>query len=148
MIYPVITIRQPWAALVVLGLKNAENRSWHMPALYRHFHPTTLIHASARPEFSLEVANAELIARGGAPLTEIDPDITRVGHIIGAVRFAACEWKHHHGSKPLTPWCDAESNFWWLIERAMPLPPVPAKGQLRFWEFNYPDRVAWPKEVA
>lgn len=31
MIFPVITIRQPWAALIVSGHKDIENRDWRLP---------------------------------------------------------------------------------------------------------------------
>ena len=31
MIFPVITIRQPWAALIASGHKDIENRDWRLP---------------------------------------------------------------------------------------------------------------------
>ena len=149
MLYPAITIRQPWAALIVNGIKDVENRNWRLPDKYRNC--TVLVHASAAPKFSMSDADRELVARGyhGMDLINRPAFIDLSGHIIGAVRFNGCEWQmHHKTSRPISPWCDTESAFWWMIEKAMPIPPIPAKGKLRFWEFDYPHSIVWPQEAS
>ncbi|WP_297891395.1 ASCH domain-containing protein [uncultured Desulfovibrio sp.] len=146
MLYPVITIRQPWAALIVSGIKDVENRNWRLPDKYRNC--TVLVHASAKPRFSNANADRELLARGHKNLASAFPrlfhDINMTGHIIGAVWFKGCDLA---GLNPTSTWCDIESTFWWMIEKGMPIHPIPAKGKLRFWEFNYPHSIVWPQEA-
>ena len=62
MIFPVITIRQPWAALIVRGIKDIENRNWRLPDKYRNCN--VLVHASANPMFSVREAVREIAIRG------------------------------------------------------------------------------------
>lgn len=142
MIYPVITIRQPWAAQIVRGHKDVENRNWRLPDKYRNC--TVLIHSSANPLFSVREATREIAIRGLPAPISYPIHATLSGNIIGAVRFNGCEFAMHHGHKPITPWCDTESAFWWMIAKAQALPPIPAKGKLRFWEFDYPHKIVWP----
>lgn len=47
MILPALSIRQPWAALITLGLKDVENRSWRCPDKY--IGRQVLLHAGQRP---------------------------------------------------------------------------------------------------
>ena len=142
MIYPVLTVRQPWAALIVNGYKNVENRNWHLPDKYRN--TTVLIHASAKPAFIRDEANAELIARGFKGRKSFDGSTTLPGFIIGAVRFSGCEeWPGSCENAP-SPWCDMSSSFWWMIDKAIVLPPLAAKGKLNFWQFDYPHEIMWP----
>ena len=42
-----ISIKQPWASLIVEGLKDIENRTWKCPEKY--IGQRVLIHSSARP---------------------------------------------------------------------------------------------------
>ncbi len=142
MIYPVITIRQPWAALIVNGIKDVENRNWRLPD--KHRNTTVLIHSSARPEFLFTEANAELNARGFNGHKSYDGWTTLAGCIIGAVRFSGCEEWPGSGGKVPSSWCDTSSSFWWMIEKAMPITPVVAKGKLSFWQFDYPHEIVWP----
>lgn len=141
MIYPVITIRQPWAALIVNGLKNVENRNWHLPDKY--INTTVLIHSSASPELSFTEANAELNGRGFNGRKSYDGWTTLSGCISGAVRFSGCEeWPGSGGNAP-SPWCEMGSSFWWMIDKAMPIIPMAAKGKPSFWKFDYPHEIVW-----
>lgn len=145
MIFPVITIRQPWAALIVSGIKDVENRNWRLPDKYLNC--TVLVHASAKPRFSKADADRELLARGHKNMASAFPrlfnDVDLTGHIVGAVLFSTCRYSMYHKSL-LTPWCDMGSPFWWMVEKAMPINPVPATGKLRFWKFDYPHEIFWP----
>lgn len=141
MIYPIITIRQPWAALIVNGIKDVENRNWRLPDKYCNC--TVLVHASAKPEFDPNEAENEMVARGWpikiAPMTMLS------GAIIGAVWFKGCKFDPlGDGAAPLpSPWAERDSKFWWMIEAAKPLAPYQIKGQLRFWKFDYPRAIEW-----
>src|SRR5690242_9023233 len=56
----IISIRQPWAALIVHGFKDVENRTW--PTRYRG---AVLIHASLRPD---DISSDEIERRFGVCL--------------------------------------------------------------------------------
>ena len=140
MIFPVITIRQPWAALIVSGHKDIENRDWRLPEKYSNC--TVLVHSSAKPAFDLHAAQHEMVARGW-PMETMD---SACGCIIGAVQFSGC--LASSAGDPPSEWADQGSKFWWMIEKAMQLPPVPAIGRLSFWQFKYPHRVSWPQEES
>lgn len=141
MIYPVITIRQPWAALIVNGYKNVENRNWRLPDKY--INTTVLIHSSTRPEFLLDKANAELNKRGFNGCMSCHGYTALTRHIIGAVKFKYCECSEHYSS-PISNWCDTTSKFWWVVEKTIPIFPMAAKGKLSFWQFDYPHEIVWP----
>ena len=142
MIFPVITIRQPWAALIVSGHKDIENRDWRLPDKFLNC--TVLIHSSAKPAFDPHAAQLEMVARGW-PM-EILHSTTLCGCIIGAVQFTGCIASNARDTP--SEWADKSSKFWWMIGKILPLPPVPAIGKLRFWQFDYPHRVSWPQEAC
>ena len=142
MIFPVITIRQPWAALIVSGHKDIENRDWRLPDKFRNC--TVLIHSSAKPAFDPHAAQLEMVARGW-PMEILHPT-TLCGCIIGAVQFTGC-FASSTDNAP-SEWADQGSKFWWRIGKVLPLPPVPAIGKLKFWQFDYPHRVSWPQEES
>ena len=142
MIFPVITIRQPWAALIVSGHKDIENRDWRLPDKFRNC--TVLIHSSAKPAFDPHAAQLEMVARGW-PMEILHPT-TLCGCIIGAVQFTGCLASSTDNAP--SEWADQGSKFWWRIGKVLPLPPVPAIGKLKFWQFDYPHRVSWPQEAC
>ena len=142
MIFPVITIRQPWAALIASGHKDIENRDWRLPDKFRNC--TVLIHSSAKPAFDPHAAQLEMVARGW-PMEILHPT-TLCGCIIGAVQFTGC-FASSTDNAP-SEWADQGSKFWWMIGKVLPLPPVPAIGKLKFWQFDYPHRVSWPQEAC
>lgn len=129
----VLTIKQPWAQLIIGGAKDIENRDW----------PTSLrgrigIHASAKldkheildacdfmksfiPKFSTRIFTAEAL---GYP----------VGAILGTVELVDCvRWpgKEQSGN----PWFVGEYGFVLRDPRKFEI-PIPAKGALGFWEWN------------
>ncbi len=48
MMYPTISIRQPWAELIIAHGKDVENRTWHIP--FKYLNTPILIHASKKWE--------------------------------------------------------------------------------------------------
>ena len=130
MLYPAITIRQPWAALIVNGIKDVENRNWRLPDKYRNC--TVLVHASAKPVFNDHAARRELFNRD-LTFADFAPQTTLSGHIVGAVRFKGCKYRSLTGVADLpSVWAEEESICWWMVGKAVPIPPVPAKGKLSF----------------
>lgn len=132
-IYPVLTVRQPWAALIVLGLKNIENRNWRLPEKYTGV--AVLIHAAAKPVFDLFAFEREMNGCGMCVLPMRAPAAVKSGCIIGAVVFGGCV--PNYGKPPL-PWCDASSKYWWFIRKAavLTVPAIPARGRLGFWKWE------------
>lgn len=148
MIYPVITIQQPWATPIVNGIKDVENRNWRLPDKYCNC--TILVHASAKPEFDQHNAQVEMVERGLWPKPyEFHPDSMLTGSIIGAVWFSGDLWAFNAEIPSL--WADDNHNdgklHCWTIAQAQIIAPIPAKGKIRFWEFDYPHKIVWPKEV-
>lgn len=154
MSFTAISIRQPWAFLIVQPCeprvrKDIENRSWQLPAQY--VGQPILVQASAKPMFS--VADMEGIfsamsprcADLGLPAYRLMGayleapgaiDSARSGGIVGVVRFAASI--RNEGQTPPSPWADAESKWWWPVMAARPLPFTPCKGRLSFFKAEYP----------
>lgn len=57
-----ITIKQPWASLIVHGIKDIENRTW-----LTHFRGRVLIHAAGSHgrKFSVDLTDAQMEAAFG-----------------------------------------------------------------------------------
>ncbi|MDR5765003.1 ASCH domain-containing protein [Caballeronia sp. LZ028] len=121
-----LSIRQPWAWLIVNGHKDIENRTW--PTRFRG---RVLVHASkgmTRAEYEDVSAFAE-----GLQLPARD-DLER-GGIVGVATIADCI-----PSERRTSIWHMEGQFGFQIANARALPFVECKGALGF--FNVPDDVA------
>jgi hypothetical protein len=106
-----LTIRQPWAALIVAGFKNIENRTW--TTKYRG---PLLIHA------------------GGTewePLSRFVPEAaipSLYSRIIGMVDLLDVVESH------ASPWF--EGPYGWVLANPRPIRPVPMAGRLGLFEVN------------
>jgi len=132
-----LSIRQPWASLILKARKDVENRCW--PTKYRG---RILIHAAkgmTREEHEDAIYFAVHAIRAGEPggtahtttLRELGfafEDLPR-GGIIGSVEIVDCV------SSSSSPWFVGEFGF--LLRDPRPLPFRPWKGQLSF--FDVPD---------
>ncbi|WP_027181075.1 hypothetical protein [Oleidesulfovibrio alaskensis] len=144
MIYPVISIKQPWAWLILQShfphaRKDYENRNWPLPEKFTG--RTVLIHASASPAAKASVIGEQLRIRDfncTPPVGFSRQGIALTGHIVGAAVFSGCI---PATGAPPSAWCEPDAKWWWKIEKAVPVQPVPAKGWMQFWKFNYPHRV-------
>lgn len=132
MIYPVISIRQPWAALILLGLKDVENRSWPLPDAYVDV--PILLHSSKAPIFDPQSINLEAHRRRMCILPCDARHVARTGCILGFIVFTGCE---RNSGTPFSRWCDKDALYWWKIKTVTRLPqPIPAPGHLRFWTYD------------
>lgn len=120
-----LSIRQPWAWLIVNGYKDVENRDWKRD----HIRGEILIHAS------------KLVDRGGYefvaqhfpeifPLIPAPWQIER-GGIVGKATITDCVSKH------ISLWFFGKYGF--LLENAKPLTFLPMNGQLGFFAANHPE---------
>ena len=108
----IITIRQPWAYLIVNGSKNIENRTW--PTSYRG---PVLIHASLNPNRALCLQR------------RIDPDTLRRGGVIGIAEISDCVTMHR------SLWFNGPYGF--VLRRRRPLSFIEWKGALGLKGFSY-----------
>ncbi len=120
----ILSIRQPWAWLIVNGWKNIENRDW--PTKYRG---KFLVHASKGMTLS-EYSAACLFIRGfswGAELFRKIPlpgELPK-GGIVGEATLLDCVTQHE------SEWFTGEYGFVLADQREMPFQPM--KGRLGFF---------------
>ncbi len=83
--YPTLTIRQPWADLIMCGIKDVENRSWSTK-----FRGRLLIHGAKKVEWHvveyLTKEHGFVFPEGYQP---------RTGAILGSVEVTDCVTDHH-----------------------------------------------------
>ena len=107
----IISIRQPWASLIVQGIKDIENRTWRT-----HHRGPVLIHASQRLD---DISESELRRRFGVKFPKYMP----TGGVIGIVDVVDCV--EDHDSK----WFNRE-GFGFVLKNPRRLPFAKCPGQL------------------
>lgn len=118
-----ITIRQPWAELIVSGRRIYEIRSWKIECPQR-----LLVHSGKR-------IDAEACKR-----LQIDPNRLHVGEILGVVcvveckRFTRESWKASRTDH--LEWLDYDESMygWFLREPRAFEKPIPWRGSLGLFE--------------
>lgn len=150
------TIKQPWASLIVEGIKDIENRTWPCPKKY--IGKRVLIHASAKNAgdyFNLLNAAqknyhmAYRLANGYSPLEDL---YLNNGCIIGSVDIIDCVINHPsvwaEKCEPIYKYGTdkiVQATYNWVLANPIKFPePIPAKGKLSFWD--YPNISAVPEE--
>lgn len=118
---PALSVRQPYAWLIVNGMKDIENRSWRT-----HKRGLVLIHASMNEEFLGAEIGEECEALAGRAIpTEYD-----MGGIVGVAELV--NWVRSHKSV----W--KQRGYWgWVFANARPLSLRDCKGAVGFF---YPKR--------
>ena len=121
----VISIRQPWAALIVNGYKDYEFRSWKT-----NYRGKILIHASSmidKKHFGL--------------LKELNLEY-ETGSIIGEVEIIDCipitkefEDKLIDNNPKVYGYYHGRTGYAWHVINAKKIKPISAKGKLSFWEY-------------
>lgn len=114
-----LSIRQPWAWLVINGHKPVENRTWSS-----RYRGPLLIHAGK--QMAADAREAIDLAVG--LVAEALPDWTKLprGGIVGRVEMVDCVEDHP------SMWFFGPYGF--VFERAEPLPFRPLRGQRGFWD--------------
>jgi hypothetical protein len=115
---PALSLKQPWARLVVSGYKDIENRSWR--TTYRG---ALLIHASrSKPDYS----SADIEKLYGLRL----PDALEMGGIVGIVEVIDCV--KQHASKWKFP-----ASWGWVLQNPRRLPFRPCKGFVGLFKAHF-----------
>lgn len=117
-----LSIKQPWAWLILHAGKDIENRYW--PARLRGL---IAIHASSKLDYMEYVVCKAFLAERGLKV-ELPPHRELVtGAILGTVEIVDCV----QYSK--SPWFVGKFGF--VMKDAKPLPvPIACKGRLGFWD--------------
>jgi len=123
-----LSLKQPWAALVVLGLKTIEVRRWPTPR--RGF---ILIHASQTADDREEVwRRLPPAARG---LAELRGGIIGQAELIDCIAYEDLETfrrdQRWHWNRP--EWFQPPRLYGFVFRNASPLPFRPALGWMRFF---------------
>jgi ASCH domain len=107
----ILSIKQPWASLIVHGLKDIENRTWRT-----NYRGPLLVHASLRSD---DITAADLVRYYGA----FPPSDQPRGGIVGIVDIVDCV--RPYSSRWYAPGC-----WGFVLANARPLPFVRWKGAL------------------
>ena len=149
-----ITLHQPWASLIALGIKTMETRSWPAPA--RLLGQTIAIHAAKRvarqPAPVIDAAMVEhvgsdwrrAVPAGIVVATATLSGMARVEKISSSGDYAIHDPGTEIGSavgkreSPVDPWGDFNPGRWlWFLSDVRALPePVPAVGHQTFWRWD------------
>jgi hypothetical protein len=121
-----LSIRQPWASLILLAGKDIENRTWET-----RVRGPLLIHAAkgmTRREYldAMDFADANGSCRIGHLLDSFEPGNLPRGGIIGSVNLVDCVYQSD------SPWFQGPYGF--VLCDPMPLPFIPFNGRLGFFD--------------
>lgn len=124
-----ITIKQPWASLIVHGIKDIENRTWTCPKKY--IGQRVLIHASAKPD------KEPYMIFNDTQSNAIDDFIMDVcgyyqqnGSIIGSIEIVDCVINHP------SIWAEKGVYNWVLSNPIIFESPIEnVNGKLSFWDY-------------
>ncbi|WP_462265711.1 ASCH domain-containing protein [Mucilaginibacter sp.] len=130
-----LTIRQPWAHLIVLGIKDIENRSWKT-----NYRGRIYVHAALNTAHGKEPI-ARYLCSYWKPLS---PDFRRElaqtdfikSAIIGEVDIIDCVQNHH------SVWAEQEGWNWVLANSVKYEEPIlKIKGGLSLWDLSLIDSI-------
>jgi hypothetical protein len=129
---PALSIKQPWAALIVRGLKSIEVRTW--PTIQRGW---ILIHASSQEDELVE--GWKRVPEYAAKLSQLR------GGILGAACLVDCRTyrdrkefsrdQKRHLNRP--EWFREPALYGFVLERAIELPFHKIPGWVKFFEVAY-----------
>lgn len=124
MIYPVISIRQPWAWAILHAGKDVENRSWPLPRKFMG--REVLIHAGKRIDREDVI---HLLCLGFKV-----PEKMETGGIVGMTVFPESRF-----ACSKSDWAALGMHHWRIDTRGTrALPFFPCAGRLNFFEVDYP----------
>ena len=125
---PAISLHQPWASFIAIGVKLYETRHWRPPS--RLIGKRIVIHAAKRKPENDDIAWWHQIAGADAPLPK--------GAFVCTAVLLACH------SADRVPWDEfgdyGEGRFAWELRDVEPItPPIAAVGRQGFWTWERPD---------
>ena len=153
-----ITLHQPWASLIALGIKTVETRSWPAPA--RLVGQRIAIHAGRRvvrqPGAAIERELREhlgndwrrAVPAGAVLATATLAGVAKVERVDlltnQAIHDVSTEIGHGVplGGTNIDPWGDFSAGRWlWFLDDVEVLPePIPAVGRQSLWRWDIDDK--------
>jgi hypothetical protein len=125
-----ISIRQPWAWLIVNGYKDVENRTWAPKHRGR-----VLIHAGKTVKGDDFPAQREWIRASGIQIPEDLPTGAIVGEATITGTLTMPEWVASVGAGTLpSPWFEGPVGIQ-ITDAVAYAEPIPAKGQLGIYDY-------------
>jgi hypothetical protein len=145
-----LTVRQPWATLIVRGIKRVETRSWHYS--WADQWPMPLAIHAAKGFSRDEREFAEYLVRSGVLGTV---DLPR-GAIVGTVQFDGWCWSSPPRIAELAPSAlELELGDWspgrilWQLSEPVEFDtPIPRRGELGIFNWLSPDFVGLDRAIA
>jgi len=130
-----LTVKQPWASLIIYGGKDIENRSWATEYRGRVF-----ITASKGWNSGEQEAAKGLIEDRKIP-QKLSETYTRIncGGVIGTVEIVDCVKQSD------SPWF--VGPFGWVLRNPRPLVFRPMSGALGLWDMEYPESAVGTSRV-
>lgn len=136
----VLSVRQPWAYLIVAGLKDVENRTWktnYRGELYIHagkaFDWDALPFIQANHVDVWQTIAQQFHLLGWViPRREITNSMRgQLGAIIGRVNLIDC-------GRSKSIWAQPEVAYHWQVGNAQSIVPIPMRGQLGLFQIPHP----------
>ena len=120
-----LTIKQPWAELIISSLKDVENRS-----RLTHFRGRFAVHAGLRRADFEDLGLEAMPKTLRKPIEQAWERHSNPGRVIGTVELVDCVQDSR------SPW--AIEGYWhWVLRDAKPYArPIAATGQLNLWEWQ------------
>ena len=121
-----ITLHQPWASLIAVGVKQYETRGW--PTAYRG---TVAIHAGKTVD---EVMVDQLWDEEWGELPT--GAVVAIADLTGCIRMTwdACNQAYSSGEDRYGDW--RPGRFAWKLENVRAIDPIPARGQQGLWDWE------------
>jgi hypothetical protein len=123
-----LSTRQPWASLIILAGKDIENRNWPTykrgPLLIHAAKTMTKREYNEAIDFAVSIDRSRTMGLLASGVLAFD-NLPR-GGIIGSVNLVDCV------RRSTSPWFVGPNGF--VLRDQKPLPFVPCKGQLGFFE--------------
>lgn len=107
-----LSIRQPWAWLIIAGIKPIENRKWATP-----YRGPLLIHAATKHEWH-------------PVYQKRDPELFAYGALIGIVDLVDIVHEHH------SPYFTGPVG--WVLTNPRRIEPINMRGQIGLFDVAYP----------
>lgn len=133
-----LSIKQPWAEMILQGLKKIEVRSWRTD-----YRGDLLICSSAKPDESLLTMRPTIVhSRRGIWCDDSDPnDCDYEGFFqFGKALFITelYDIQIMTAEHEIDACCGSSPGFYsWMLRNVRPIQPFPIKGQLKIFEINY-----------
>jgi hypothetical protein len=131
-----LSIRQPWAWLIIQGFKDIENRSWEV-----HYRGSILIHAS-KSNGKTEYAIAQQLICDRSLSIKIPPlEHLPTGGIVGVANLTTIT------TDSPSPWAIA-GQYHWHLSHPRPVDFHPCKGQQGLFSAHHPAIEPLPRPRA